>query len=98
MYQLKCTIKCPAALKNQIAEELKKWNVNDFAVEEIPYGVFAEESRLYWDYVFPEMKTDKKAVAYISYAFPDTQEGRDHCHRVEMSLGWIPQNIRYEEV
>lgn len=98
MYRIRCTIKCPDAMKDRILAQLRKLGITDPEVEEVPYGQFIQESRMYWDYVFPEMKSEGKPVFYISYEFPDTKEGRDACHDAEWHIGWIPQNIRYVEV
>ncbi len=94
---LRSTIKCPLRMRDEILGELKKIDITDPKVEEIPYDKFMEESRLYWDYVFPDMKDDEKPVYYISFEFPDTEEGREASHHAEWSIGWIPQNIRYVE-
>ena len=98
MYALRSTIKCPVRMKNEILEALRKLNITAYEIEEVPYGLFIKGSRLYWDYVFPEMLEDKKTVLYISYDFPDTDEGRKASHHAELNLGWIPQNVRYVEV
>lgn len=97
MYKLRNTIKCPNEKAEEIVNALKKINIEDIEIKEIPYAVFIEESRLYWDYVFPEMKEDHKPVSYISFEFDDTPEGREACHFAEWTIGWIPQNIRYVE-
>lgn len=97
MYKLRSTIKCPQRMREQIIDKLAESHVTDLEIEEIPYEVFIEESRLYWDYVFPEMKIDRKPVNYISFEFPDTPEGRKASHYAEWNLGWIPQNVRYVE-
>lgn len=98
MYKLRSTIKCPQRMREEITAKLAELQITDLVIEEIPYGTFLEESRMYWDYAFPEMKTDKKPVTYISFEFPDTPEGRKACHSAEWHIGWIPQNIRYVEV
>lgn len=98
MYKLRSTIKCPARMKDEIVGALQKLGITEHEIEEVPYGRFLEESRLYWDYVFPEMLDDKKTVAYISYEFPDTDEGRKASHHAEWNIGWIAQNVRYMEV
>lgn len=95
MYKLRSTIKCPVEMKEHFLEELKKLQIEDPKVEVIEYGKFIDESRLYWDYVYPEMLEEGKDVLYISYEFPDTPEGRKACHKAEWSIGWVPQNIRY---
>ena len=97
MYKLRSTIKCPDSMKEKILEALDQLEIADIEVESVPYETFAEESRLYWDFVFPEMLEEKKPVTYISYEFDDTDEGREASHRCEWSIGWIPQNIRYVE-
>ena len=97
MYRLRSTIKCPEEQKDKILDALNQLNIENIEVEEVPYDRFISESRLYWDYVFPEMKSDEKNVYYISYEFDDTPEGRQASHHCEWSIGWIPQNIRYVE-
>jgi hypothetical protein len=84
-------------MKDQIVNALKGISITDLDIEEIPYGKFISESRMNWDYVFPEMKTEGKPVTYISFEFPDTPEGREASHYAEWTIGWIPQNIRYVE-
>lgn len=98
MYQLKCTIKCPEQMKSQIVDRLTQLKIDEIQIEKIDYEKFVSESRMYWDYVFPEMKLDGKPVIYLSFAFEDTKEGRELCHDAELKLGWIPLNIRYVEV
>ena len=98
MYKLRCTIKCPEAMKEEMIAELRKANVEDLEVCSVSYEDFIGESRMYWDYAFPEMKSEEKPVTYISYEFPDTKEGRQACHYAEWCIGWVPQNIRYVEV
>jgi|GEM_PF-1090424 len=98
MYKLKATIKCPTSLKDEMVQAVKNCGVKDIQVDAVPYAEFITESRLYWDYVFPEMKSDEKAVTYISFAFDDTPEGRKASHDCELKIGWIPQNLRYVEV
>ena len=95
MYKLRCTIKCPADKKEQFIKELGRLQIFDPEIEEIEYDRFINESRLYYDFVFPEMISDKKNVIYISYEFADTKEGRKACHDAEWNIGWVPQNIRY---
>lgn len=97
MYKLRSTIKCPLRMKEEIVKALQKIQITELEIREIPYEQFAGESRLYWDYVFPEMIEDRKPVVYISFEFPDTNEGREASHYAEWSIGWIPQNIRYVE-
>lgn len=94
MYKLRNTIKCPIEMKDHFLEELKKLGI-DPKIEVVPYEVFIEESRLYWDYVYPEMLNDGKDVLYLSFEFPDTPEGRKASHKAEWNIGWVPQNIRY---
>lgn len=98
MYRLRSTIKCPGVMRDQLVEALHKLNVTELEIEEVPYERFIGESRLYWDYVFPAMASEKKAVTYISFEFPDTPEGREASHHAEWGIGWIPQNVRYVEV
>ena len=95
MYRLRSTIKCPVNKKDQILGELEKLQILNPEIEEVEYDRFINESRLYYDFVFPEMVSDRESVVYISYEFEDTPEGRKACHRAEWSIGWIPQNIRY---
>jgi hypothetical protein len=95
MYQLKATIKCPLEMGDEMAEAVRKCGISELEIKTIPYGKFIRESRLYWDYVFPEMKEDEKEVTYISYYFEDNAPGRKASHDTELRLGWIPQNLRY---
>ncbi len=97
MYMLRSTIKCPERMKDEIIRALQNAQVTEPEVEEVPYERFIKESRMYWDYAFPEMQSDRKPVIYISFEFPDTVEGREASHHAEWCLGWIPQNIRYVE-
>ena len=97
MNNLRKTITCPTEKAQEIIDALKKINIEDVNVKEVDQSDFIEESRLYWDYVFPEMQSDHKPVTYISFEFDDTPEGRQACHHAEWSIGWIPQNIRYVE-
>ena len=78
-----------------MAETIKKCGISDLEERIVPYGEFIRESRLYWDYVFPEMKEEGKDVAYICYYFEDNAAGRKQSHNAELRLGWIPQNLRY---
>ena len=98
MYKLRSTIKCPNEKRDEIVAKLQELDIKDYKVEVVAYEKFITESRLYWDYVFPEMKEDHKPVTYILFVFPDTQEGRKASHNAEWAIGWIPQNIRYVEV
>jgi len=98
MYVLRSTIKCPNEMKEEILSALDKLNIKNPCIEEVPYDRFIQESRLYWDYVFPEMLKEEKPVTYISFDFPDSDEGREASHNAEWHIGWIPQNIRYVEV
>lgn len=95
MYKLKSTIKCPKEMEASFVKQLKAIGIEEMEIETVPYGKFINESRLYWDFVFPEMLSDEKDVTYISYVFDDTPEGRNRCHDAELKIGWIPQNIRY---
>ena len=98
MYQLKCTIKCPEKMKPQIVDILTQLEIGEIEVETVSYEKFVGESRMYWDYAFPEMKQEGKPVIYLSFLFDDTKQGRELCHNAELKLGWIPLNIRYVEV
>ncbi len=95
MYHLKALIKCPEEYADMIQERLESLGVKDIGREIVPFGEFIQESRMYWDYVFPEMATDGKDVVYLTYQFEDTPEGREFSHDVELKLGWIPQNLHY---
>jgi hypothetical protein len=98
MYKLKSTIKCPDEKKQEIIEQIEKLNIPDYKVFQVDYETFIQESRLYWDFVFPEMLEAHKSVTYITFEFDDTPQGREQCHQAEWAIGWIPQNIRYIEV
>lgn len=95
MYKLRNTIKCPMDMKDHFVEKLNRLHIRDIQIEEVEYEKFINESRLYWDYVYPRMQTEKKNVLYISFEFEDTPQGRKACHDAEWSIGWVPQNIRY---
>ena len=95
MYQLKATVKCPLDMREKMTEAIRKCGISDLEIKTVPYGEFIRESRLYWDYVFPEMKEDEKDVVYICYCFEDSAAGRKQSHNAELRLGWIPQNLRY---
>ncbi len=95
MYKLKAVIKCPAAMTDEIVSRLNTLGVKEIEKTIIPFGTFIQESRMYWDFVFPEMASEGKDVAYLSYEFDDTPEGREFSHDVELKLGWIPQNLHY---
>lgn len=98
MYKLRCTIKCPKRIISQLIELLDKLHITDYDVREVSYDTFINESRMYWDYVFPEMSEEKNPVYYLIFYFSDTPEGRKMCHEAEKTIGWIPLNIRYVEV
>ncbi|MDR1795092.1 MAG: hypothetical protein LBR25_06825 [Erysipelotrichaceae bacterium] len=98
MYRLRSTIKCPKNKQAEILSALQKLDITEVEVQEIEYGRFVSESRLFWDFVFPQMLEEKQPVVYISYEFDDTEAGRKASHRAEMNIGWIPQNVRYVEV
>ena len=98
MYKLRSTIKCPEPKAPELLGALESLGIQDIEVRQVPYGEFIRESRLYWDYVFPEMLEDGEPVTYLSFEFDDTPEGRAASHHAEWSIGWIPQNIRYVEV
>lgn len=98
MYRLKATVKCPLALADELETALNGAGVEHIIRERIPYGKFVTESRLYWDFVFPEMLSDEADVAYLSYEFEDSAEGRSRSHDMELKLGWIPQNLHYVTV
>ena len=98
MYKLKCTIKCPKDAKDEMLQALSQCPVEHVDVQEVDYATFIDESRLYWDYVYPEMKDDKLPVTYLTFMFDDTPQGREDCHNTELKIGWIPLNIRYVEV
>ncbi len=94
MYKLKGTIKCPTRLKDDFLKKLK--NLGKTATDtEIEYGAFIQESRLYWDYVYPEMLDDETSVHYITFMCDDTNEGREEMHNIEWHIGWVPLNICY---
>lgn len=95
MYKIKATIKCPAALAGGLKRCLTDAGVVNIFEESVPFGKFILESRLYWDFVFPEMLTAEDDVAYLSYEFDDSAAGRGFSHDIELKLGWIPQNLRY---
>ncbi len=95
MYQLNALIKCPAEYADVIEKRLESLGVTGIDRQIVPFGEFICESRMYWDYVFPEMATDGRDVVYLTYYFEDTPEGREFSHDVELKLGWIPQNLHY---
>lgn len=98
MYKLKSTIRCPKEMQDSFLERLRKIGVADLEIETVPYAKFIGESRMYWDYAYPEMLYDQKDVVYLNFTFDDSPDGRKFCHTCEAKIGWVPQNIRYIEV
>lgn len=95
MYLLKATIKCPNRLKESFINRLEEIGVKEIEVSSRAYGDFILESRLYWDYVYPEMLDEEKDVTYISFCYDDSEEGHQAMHDAEWHIGWVPLNIRY---
>ena len=98
MYKLQATLKVPTNAAPEILAEIKALGVPEPTAVEVPYEVFIDESRLYWDYVHETMKTERKPVTYIKFDFEDSEAGRKAAYDVEFGLHQIPINLRYVEI
>ena len=95
MNEMKATIKAPVSKVDELVEEIRKYGVSETEIEIVPYEKFMKESRFNYDFVFPEMITDEKEVAYINFYFPSDEKGRMAAWNVHYRLMQIPINARY---
>lgn len=98
MYKLTATVKCPIALKDELTDKFHSCGIENITEEIVNYHKFISESRLYFDFVFMEMLSDEKDVAYLHFEFEDSEQGRTLAHDVELKVGWIPLNLRYRTI
>jgi hypothetical protein len=93
MNRIQILIKIPKRLTEVYSSLLKKHDVSVLTICSVPYEKFIRESRLNWDYVFPEMRENKQAVDYLSAVFDETEENRKIIYQLEIDLKQIPLNI-----
>ncbi len=96
MNRILATIKAPLDQVEAIRKELAACGVSKVDVKTVPFETFAEESRMNYDCVFPQLWEEKKPVAYLDFSFDATDEGRAASFQVEYNLMQIPLNLRYE--
>lgn len=98
MLRIQATIKAPESAAPGLERELAALGVDQISQRRMPYQVFAEESRLNYDCVYPEAWEEKKEVVYLTFSFADSGQGREAAYRVEYGLKQIPLNLCYVDL